>query len=132
MIAPGLKASLPFSVGETEMTMFASLSGDRNPLHLDADFARRNGFAGRVVYGGLLVAMISRLIGMELPTRKLLWTRIALDFRAPLYVDEEAMLSAEVVGLAEAARAARLRITIGAGDRIIATGFAELALLGDA
>ena len=44
MIARGMKASLPFSVGETEMTMFASLSGDRNPLHVDADVARRNGF----------------------------------------------------------------------------------------
>jgi acyl dehydratase len=127
-LTPGQAVSFSFVVAADEMAAFATLSGDRNPLHSDADHARARGFAGPVVYGGLLAAKVSRLVGMELPTRDCVWTHLDIDFRAPLYVGEPATLAAEIVEVSEAVRAARLRFRIAAatGGRLVARGTAEL------
>ena len=45
------------------MLAFAELSGDTNPIHVDAESARGSGFSGRVAYAGVLLAEVSRIIG---------------------------------------------------------------------
>ena len=50
-----------------DVDAFARLSGDVNPLHMEAEFARRHGFRGRVVHGVLLSAYLSRVLGTRLP-----------------------------------------------------------------
>lgn len=121
----GSAARLPFRVSAADMDDFARLSGDRNPLHTDDGHAKARGFAGRVVYGALLVAQISRLLGMEMPGRDGIWTGLKMDFRAPLYIDEDAVLEAVVDRVSEAVSLLRLKIAIRAGDRLIATASAE-------
>lgn len=121
----GSVARLPFRVSAADMADFARLSGDLNPLHTDDAYAKARGFAGRVVYGALLVAQISRLLGMEMPGRDGIWAGLKLDFRAPLYIDEDAVLEAVVDRVSEAVSLLRLKIAIRAGDRLIATASAE-------
>jgi len=128
-LVPGVRASAEFQISEAQMQCFAELSGDRNPLHLDADFARARGHAGPVVYGGLLVAQISRMIGMELPGRDALWTGLEIDFLRPLHVGESARLDAEITHQSEAVRALELRLTLSAGSRTLAKGRAQVSLL---
>lgn len=123
--AEGQTARLPFRVSDADMAAFAALSGDYNPLHTDDSFARARGMQGRVVYGGLLLAQVSRLLGMELPGRDGVWAGVRMDFRAPLYVGEEAVLEGVVDRVSEAVALLRLKIAIRAGDRLIATGSAE-------
>ena len=127
-LEPGVRAELPFSVSDAQMRGFAELSGDRNPVHLDAEVARARGHAGPVVYGGLLLAQISRMIGMELPGRDALWTGVSLEFVQPLYVGEPARIEAEIVHVSEAVRSIELRLRLRAGDRTIARGKAEVTL----
>lgn len=123
--------SFTFTIRYREMRAFAEVSGDHNPIHLDERVARQRGFEGCVVYGGLLAAKISRLIGMELPTKNYLWTRLEIDFRKPLYIGQEAVLAAEIASASEAVRAIKLRFRITSGGRAVATGAAEAVLLGD-
>ena len=78
------------------MEAFRSLSGDDNPIHFDPDFARARGFAGPIVYGGLLVAEISRLLGTLLPGHGCVWQSLTLRFRKPLFVGNAARLEASV------------------------------------
>ncbi|MEO5335354.1 MAG: hypothetical protein H7841_00460 [Magnetospirillum sp. WYHS-4] len=124
-LAEGRTERLAFRVGAAEMEAFAVLSGDRNPLHLDEDFARGRGFAGRVVYGGLILAQVSRLLGMRLPGRDGVWVSVRMDFRAPLYLDEDALLEAAVAHVSEAGRLVKIRLAVKAGDRLVASGSAE-------
>lgn len=124
-LAEGRTERLPFSIGTAEMEAFATLSGDRNPLHLDEGFARGKGFAGRVVYGGLILAQVSRLLGMRLPGSDGVWASIRMDFRAPLYLEEEAVLEAVVAHLSEATGMVKVKLSVRAGDRLIASGSAE-------
>lgn len=125
----GAVIRLPFSVSAEDMEAFAKLSGDRSRIHHDSDYARRNGFDGPVVYGALTVAQLSYLVGMHLPGDFGLATSWTVHFGKPLYVDEQAVISAEIVHLSEATRLASLKFTVHAGKRLIASGTASSKLL---
>lgn len=124
----GQRASIAFAVTAEEMAAFAALSGDYNPLHSDAAFAAARGFAGRVVYGALLVAKLSRLIGMELPGRDALWTGLDVQFAAPLLVGEEAVLEAVVAQVSPATKSMVLRVSVKRDDRVLARGKATVSM----
>lgn len=127
-IAQGEETALEFTVTADEMSRFAELSGDYNPLHCDVAFARAQGFGERVVYGALLVAKISRLIGMELPGRDSLWTGLELQFVSPLLVGEGAIIKASVTHVSDATRSIELRLRIVSGQRLIARGKAAVSV----
>lgn len=118
----GQRAVLGFVVTDEDMQAYGRLSGDLNPLHVDGDFARTKGFAGAVVYGGILVMQLSRLIGMELPGRDTVWTRLEIQYRQPLYVGEETRVEAEITQLSEAVQAVEMKFKIRTDDRLLASG----------
>jgi 3-hydroxybutyryl-CoA dehydratase len=124
----GMRTAFEFAISAEQMRAFEALSGDRSPVHVDAGFACAGGFEGPVVYGGLLVAQLSRLIGMELPGRHALWTGLRIQFVRPLYVGQRARLEAEIRHVSEAVRAVDLRFEVRAGDVAIASGTAEVSL----
>lgn len=115
-----------FQVGHADMDAFASLSGDHNPLHRDAEFARARGFEGPVVFGGLLMAQISRLIGMDIPGPGALWYSQKIRMISPLYVGEPAIIRGVVKQISEAVRLIVIGITISSGERTILEGTAEV------
>jgi acyl dehydratase len=121
-------AELDFAITEDDQLAFANVSGDFNPLHLDADFARARGFSGAVVYGAMIVARISQIVGMELPGSSGIWSSLKIDFRSPLYVGETAHLFAEVIHYSEATRSLSLKIKVTCADRPIATANALVTL----
>jgi acyl dehydratase len=129
-LALGDKASLDFVVSDQDMARFAALSGDFNPLHIDDVFAREKKFEGKVVYGALIIAKVSRLIGMDLPGRDSVWTNISFQFNRPLYVGQAATLEGTVANLSEATGGVELKITLKAAGRLLGKGTAEVLLAG--
>jgi 3-hydroxybutyryl-CoA dehydratase len=121
-------AQIDFVVSNAEQLAFANISGDFNPLHLDADFARSRGLSGAVVYGALIVARISQIVGMKLPGRDGIWSALKIDFREPLYVGEAAHLFAEVTHYSDATRSLSLKIKVTCADRVVATATALATL----
>jgi acyl dehydratase len=119
---------LDFTITKDDQLAFANISGDFNPLHLDADFARARGFSAAVVYGAMIVARISQIVGMELPGSSGIWSSLKIDFRKPLYVGETAHLFAEVSHYSEATRSLSLKIEVTCADRVIATARALVTL----
>lgn len=71
-----------------DIDRFAEVSGDDNPIHMDAGFARERGFRGRVVHGMLLGAFLSRVLGTKLPGAGALWLSQSLRFVQPVYVND--------------------------------------------
>jgi len=127
-IHEGLTDGLAFTVTEREMEAFRSLSGDDNPIHSDAEFARVRGFEGPVVYGGLMLAAISRLLGTQLPGYGCVWHSLKIDFKKPLYVDQPATLSGVVTYCNASLRLLRVALKISAGERLLAKGEAQASL----
>jgi 3-hydroxybutyryl-CoA dehydratase len=136
-IAAGNKFTDRFSVTAEDMEGFAALSGDRSAVHGAADFARRLGLEGRVVYEGLIVARLSRLIGMNVPgLTGSLWGSLRIDFHHPLYVGEPAVLTLFVDEAMSTSGIARLSFRVeapeisgrGEGARLVADGTVDTLL----
>jgi 3-hydroxybutyryl-CoA dehydratase len=87
---------LDFTITPRQMRTFRQLSGDSNPIHFDQDFARSRGFEEPIVYGGLVVAQISRILGTQLPGPGCVWQSMAMRFRRPLYVGRMARMEATI------------------------------------
>ena len=130
--AEGETARLSFTVTEDDMAAFAAISGDYNPLHCVDAFAKSKGYPGCVVYGALLVAKISQLIGMELPGRDAIWTRLDIQFVSPLFVGQPAEIVAILARISSAVRALELTLRIEADSKLIARGKASAVMHRDA
>ena len=118
-----------FRIGDAEMAAFRTLSGDTNPLHNDTVFACKRGFAGPVVYGGLIIAQVSQMLGTRLPGPGCVWRSLTLRFRAPLYVGEAARLAATIVHANEEIGVVDLKLRVDVGRRCIAEGEAAALLM---
>jgi 3-hydroxybutyryl-CoA dehydratase len=112
----GLHSGFSRQLTADDVDRFASLSGDENPLHVDADYARKAGFPGRVVYGMLTSSLYSRLVGMYLPGELCLLQGIQIDMVAPAFVGDTVTVEGEVVHLSEAFRRIELRARVTRDD----------------
>ena len=74
-------------VTENDIKLFADLSGDHNPLHLDAGFASRSMFKQRVAHGMLTASLISAAL-TSMPSTIIL-TNICLSFEKPVYIGDK-------------------------------------------
>jgi 3-hydroxybutyryl-CoA dehydratase len=124
-LCEGLTAGISFTVSAQDMETFKRLSGDDNPIHSGVAFAQACGFEGPIVYGALMIAAISRLLGTKLPGHGCIWHSLKIDFRAPLYVDEAASLTGRVTYYNNELQLLRVTLRISSGDRIVATGEAQ-------
>lgn len=125
----GASARVAFTVTPEDMAAFAVLSGDHNPLHTDDAFARAKGFEGAVVYGALMVAKVSQLIGMRLPGRDSVWASLAMDFRKPLFVGQAAEVEGTVAEVSASTGMVVLKLTVRADGKMLAKGQAEVILV---
>ncbi len=84
----GMTAVFAKTVSEADITMFAGISGDTNPVHLDESFAQQTMFAGRIAHGMLSASFISTVFGTRLPGPGCIYLRQDLRFKAPVKVGD--------------------------------------------
>ncbi|HBY06319.1 MAG TPA: hypothetical protein DEH22_00450, partial [Chloroflexi bacterium] len=85
MIQIGDSASLSKTFTEKDVLAFAEISGDQNPVHLDADFAASTPFKKQLVHGMLTAGLISAVLGMKLPGPGSIYLKQELNFKAPVF-----------------------------------------------
>ncbi len=108
----GDEASLSHCITQKDVEAFAKLTGDFNPVHLDAGFAKLTTFGKPVVHGMLTSSFISTMIGMLLPGPGALWTSQTLEFLAPTYIGDEITVVARVKQKSPATQMIVLEIAI--------------------
>ncbi len=72
------------TVTDADIVLFAGVSGDTNPVHLDALFADQTAFKGRIAHGMLSASFISSVLGTRLPGPGCIYLSQSLKFRAPV------------------------------------------------
>ena len=80
----GMTAIYAKTVTDADIVMFAGISGDTNPVHLDASFADQTLFKGRIAHGMLSASFISTVLGTRLPGPGCIYLSQSLKFRAPV------------------------------------------------
>ena len=88
MIKIGDSASTTKTFTDSDVRTFAEISGDKNPIHLDEEYAAQTRFGRRLVHGILTSGMISALLGMRLPGPGSIYIKQTLNFRAPVYIGD--------------------------------------------
>lgn len=128
-LADGSTARFQHCIAAADVDAFAELSGDRNPLHTDDAHARRCGFGGRVVHGALLTALVSRMIGMELPGHNALLLKLDLEFPRPTFAGDTVEVVATVASTHPAQNVVALRIRVSCGEETRVRGSALVRLV---
>lgn len=93
----GQKANFQRSVTERDIQLFAEVSGDRNPVHLDADYAATTQFKERIAHGMLTGALISAAIATTLPGPGTIYLGQNLSFTRPVKLGDELTVELEVL-----------------------------------
>ncbi|MCP5122048.1 MAG: MaoC family dehydratase N-terminal domain-containing protein [Pseudomonadales bacterium] len=126
-ITVGQTASYSRLVEERDIALFAAVSGDVNPVHLDADFAAGTVFGERIAHGMLTGAFISAALAMELPGPGTIYLGQSLRFRLPVKIGDTLTVTLEVTDKQDRRNIVTLdcRAHNQAG-KLVATGTAEV------
>src|ERR1044072_10032069 len=85
---PGMSAAYARTVSEADVILFAGVSGDQNPVHLNQEFAEGTRFKGRIAHGMLTASFISTVLGNKLPGPGCIYVSQNLKFKAPVRVGD--------------------------------------------
>lgn len=97
----GRSAEMTRTVTEDVIAAFAAVSGDDNPVHLDAAFAAATPFKERIAHGMLSASYISAVIGTQLPGPGAIYISQTLAFKRPVKIGDAVTTKVEVTGLAD-------------------------------
>ncbi|MGV8080834.1 MAG: MaoC family dehydratase [Syntrophales bacterium] len=107
----GDAAEFAKTVSETDVYLYAGISGDFNPAHLDQAYAEKTFFKGRIAHGMLSAGFISALLGTRLPGPGTIYLRQELNFLAPVRMGDTITARVEVAELIPEKNRARLKTT---------------------
>jgi 3-hydroxybutyryl-CoA dehydratase len=108
----GDEASFAKTITEADVLLYAGLSGDFNPIHIDAEYARESLFKERVAHGMLVSGLISAVLGTRLPGPNSIYLKQDLKFTAPVKIGDIVTATAVVTEKRDYMRIIKLRTTV--------------------
>jgi len=87
-IQVGQSASFTKTVTETDVYLFAGVSGDANPVHTNETYAQGTMFKARIVHGMLSASLLSTVLGMYLPGPGSVYAKQDIKFLAPVFFND--------------------------------------------
>jgi 3-hydroxybutyryl-CoA dehydratase len=129
-LAVGQEASLSSTVTEATITTFADISGDRNPVHLDAAYAAGTMFKERIAHGMLSAAYISAVFGMKLPGPGAVYVSQSLVFKAPVKIGDTVVATVKLVELIPEKKRARFETVCTVDGKAVLVGEGQLMVPG--
>jgi 3-hydroxybutyryl-CoA dehydratase len=94
--ASGEQASISKTVNEEDIELFAKVTGDYNPVHINDDFAAKTRFKGRIAHGLISAGLIGAVLGTKLPGPGSIYLGQSLKFLAPVRIGDEVTAEATV------------------------------------
>jgi 3-hydroxybutyryl-CoA dehydratase len=122
----GQTASVAKTITEADVLMFAAVSTDNNPVHINAEAAARTPFGERIAHGMLSAGLISAVLGTRLPGPGTIYLGQTLRFRAPVRIGATVTATAEVIALDAVKKRATLRTVCTVGNKTVIEGEATV------
>jgi len=120
----GMSDSYAKTITEADVVMFAGISGDNNPVHINAEYAAQTMFGQRIVHGMFSAALISAVLGTRLPGPGAIYVDQQLKFKAPVHIGDTVTATATVVEINQERRRVKLETVVKVGDKVVAEGIA--------
>jgi len=121
-LKPGVSASFAKTVSEADIVLFAGVSGDTNPVHLNQAFAEQTQFKGRIAHGMLSAGFISTVLGTKLPGPGSIYMSQTLRFKAPVKIGDTVTATCTVTEVIPEKRRAILSTICKVGDTVVIEG----------
>lgn len=109
-------------VSSSDVVGFAEVSGDRNPIHLSEHFAARTPFKTRIAHGLYTASLISAVLGTRLPGPGAIYLSQTLNFKAPVKIGDDVLVTVKVEELMERGNRARLSCVCSVDDTVVLEG----------
>ena len=122
----GMMRFVEKTITDTDIRMFADVSTDHNPVHMDDEYAQDTIFQGRIAHGMLTAALISAVIGEQLPGHGTIYMGQSLKFLAPVRPGEQVDASVTVTDINLAKRRVTLECECRVGETVVVAGEAQL------
>jgi acyl dehydratase len=120
-IAPGQRARRSMTVSVADVEHYARLTGDRNPLHFDADFTAKTRFGRLMAQGGLTTGLLHALVAMDLPGPGSVFLSQNWRFTAPVFIGDTITAEAHVISVHASKPVTQLgvKVTNQAGESVL-------------
>jgi len=128
-VSIGDKYEFKRELSKEDVKVFAELTGDMNPLHVNEEFGRKSKFGKNVVHGMLAGALFSRLVGMYCPGENCLYVSQTLNFRNPLFYGDEVTVRGTVISKNDGLRMVVLKTEIIKEGTVVINGEAKTIVL---
>lgn len=108
----GQTATRSMTINAQQVKMYASLSGDYNPLHFDKSFVAKTKFGRLVVQGGLTTGLLHALVAMDMPGPGTVFLSQNWKFTAPVYIEDTITAVAEILSIHDTKPVTQLKVNI--------------------
>ena len=125
-LQPGMSASTSKTVTETDIILFAGISTDVNPVHLDEEFAKTTQFGGRIAHGMLSAGFISTVLGTKLPGPGAIYLAQTLKFKAPVKIGDTVVARCTIKELNAEKRKAKFDTICTVRGKVVLEGEADI------
>jgi 3-hydroxybutyryl-CoA dehydratase len=122
----GMAATYTRTVTEADIVAFADVTGDKNPVHLDSEYAAGTMFKGRIAHGMLTAGYISTVFGTKLPGPGAIYVSQSLNFRGPVRIGDHVTASVTLRELVPDKRRAVFACACKVGEKSVLEGDAIL------
>ena len=124
----GQAASYGRTISEADIVLFAGVSGDDNPVHMNEIYASESMFKGRIAHGMLTASYISTVIGTRLPGPGTIYLSQNLRFRAPVRAGDTVTATITIAEVDPVKRRLTLTTVCRVGDTTVVEGEAIVML----
>ena len=122
----GMRRSLRKQVTDHDIRLFAEVSTDHNPVHVDEEYAQETIFGGRIAHGMLTASLISAVIGEQLPGHGTVYLAQELKFLAPVHPGDVVVTEVEVREIDYSRRRVSLDCQCAVDDKVVLKGEARV------
>ena len=126
----GMSYKLSKAFSRNEVLLFSELSLDNNPVHIDKEYGKNSRFKENIVHGFLSGSLFSAIIGTKLPGEGSIYMSQEMNFRRPIYIDQEITSIVTIIEINSTKRTVLLTTTcVDTEDNILIEGFAKVKIL---
>ena len=122
----GMNVSYSQTITDADVKAFSGISGDRNPIHLDEQYAEKSRYKKRIAHGLMTASYFSALFGTKIPGEGCVYVSQSLNFKRPLYIGDTVVATVEVISVDLAKKRVFFRTTCKVKNKVVTDGEAEL------
>jgi len=118
----GQSASMSKTVTEADIILFAGITGDFNPAHIDEEYAKNSMFKGRIAHGMLSAGFISATLAMKLPGPGSIYLAQSMKFKAPVRINDTVKTTVTITDINVEKKIVKLETICSVGDTQVVVG----------